>query len=77
MERWNSIKNKYEKSPKKIEDFLSEIDELCKKYNLSISHEDDHGAFILERYSEFNIKRLKNAFMDLEKQKVVKVRIDY
>ena len=41
--------------------FLEEIDGICKKYNLSISHEDICGGFIIDVYDEDNIERLKAA----------------
>lgn len=47
----------------KVEEFLKEIDELCRKYGLSIAHEDGHGAFIIESYDEFNIKWLREAII--------------
>lgn len=33
--------------------FLQEVTDLCKKYKISISHEDTHGNFILENYDEY------------------------
>ena len=45
----------------KVEEFLQEIEEVCRKHNMSISHEDGHGAFIIEKFDEFNIKWLKEA----------------
>ena len=45
-----------------VKEFLNEIVKLCKKYNLSLSHEDTHGAFIVEKYNEGNIEWLKAAF---------------
>lgn len=47
--------------PKRMRDFLEEIKSVCKKHNLSISHEDGHGAFIVDDYDEFNINWLFNA----------------
>lgn len=47
--------------PKEMEDFLNDIKMICKKHNLSISHEDYHGAFLIEEYDEDNIKWLFNA----------------
>ncbi|MEE1301719.1 MAG: hypothetical protein UHD64_02960 [Bacteroidales bacterium] len=41
--------------------FLEDIDMVCKKHNLSISHEDYMGAFLIEEYSEENIHWLFNA----------------
>ena len=47
--------------PKEMEDFLNDIKMICKKYNLSISHEDYHGAFLIEEYNKDNIDWLFNA----------------
>lgn len=47
-----------------IDKFLEEIKILSKKYNLSISHEDTHGSFVIEKYSESNLDWLKNASVD-------------
>lgn len=44
--------------------FFSEIEEVCKRYGLSISHEDDQGGFIIELFDEFNINWLKDASME-------------
>lgn len=44
-----------------VEQFLKEIENVCKKHNMSISHEDGHGAFIIEKFYESNIKWLKEA----------------
>jgi hypothetical protein len=41
--------------------FLAEVEKLCRKYNISISHEDQHGAFLLEEFSELNMSWLKEA----------------
>lgn len=32
--------------------FMYEIEKLCAKHEISISHEDEHGAFILEPYDK-------------------------
>ncbi|MGV4321231.1 hypothetical protein [Bacillus mojavensis] len=45
----------------KVEKFLEEIEKVCKEHNMSISHEDGHGAFIIERFDESNIGWLKAA----------------
>lgn len=47
--------------PEKMKKFLDEIESVCKKYNLSISHEDCHGSFIIEDYSSENIEWLFSA----------------
>ena len=60
-EKVHSIMAEYEKRPNKITDFFDEINKLCKKFNLSISHEDSEGAFIIEKYNLKNIAWLKCA----------------
>ena len=52
---------KFKKPTKKVILFLQDIEEICKKYHLSISHEDGHGSFIIEKYSDYNIQWLKDA----------------
>ena len=47
--------------PDRMKDFLDEIHSVCMKHGLSISHEDGHGAFIIEDYNERNIDWLFNA----------------
>ena len=32
----------------KVESFLKDITEVCKKHNMTIEHEDGHGSFIIE-----------------------------
>jgi hypothetical protein len=58
---WDSKSIGFIETPKEMQQFFNEINEICKKYNLSISHEDDHGAFIIESYDEANIEWLENA----------------
>ena len=50
---------------KRIEDFLKEITDVCKKYGISISHEDSQGTFILEDYNEYDIDWLKEASVNI------------
>ncbi len=44
-----------------VEGFFSELETLCRKYNLSIAHEDNQGAFIIQRYKHSNMIWLKSA----------------
>lgn len=66
MESWDINKHKNIKTPESVIKFLNEIDNICKKYNFSISHEDSQGGFILEKYNDYNIKWLKDCRLDLE-----------
>lgn len=66
MKSWDLNKHKDIKTPVSVIKFLNEIDNICKKYNFSISHEDSHGGFILEKYNEYNINWLKDCMLDLE-----------
>ena len=58
MERWQNVEFG---SNAKIDAFLSEIIEVCKKHDLSISHEDYNGAFEIELFSQDNIDWLNAA----------------
>ena len=49
----------------KIKSFLDEIEKLCKKYELSISHEDCGGSFIVEEYDDYNIEWLRSARVEI------------
>lgn len=58
---WDNNLNERIEMPSKMENFLNEIEKISKKYDLSISHEDGHGAFIIDDYDERNIEWLKAA----------------
>lgn len=58
---WDRTKSYMVEMPKEMKDFLNEIEMVSKKYGLSISHEDYHGAFLIEDYDEYNIKWLFGA----------------
>lgn len=66
MNNWSLIKGCYIEVPENIIKFLNEITKIYKKYNLSLSHEDTHGSFIIEKYDEYNIKWLKNSLINVE-----------
>jgi hypothetical protein len=48
------------KSPEMVR-FLDEIESVCIKHGMSISHQDSHGRFIIEGYKQENIDWLKDA----------------
>jgi len=45
----------------KVDEFLKDIEEVCQRHSMTISHEDGHGAFIIEPFNEDNIKWLHDA----------------
>ena len=48
----------------KTEEFFNEIESVCRKYNVSISHEDGHGSFIIELFDDRNIQWLKESILE-------------
>lgn len=44
-----------------VDCFLNELEALYRKYNMSIAHEDTHGAFILRKFREEDLDWLKEA----------------
>ena len=61
MGNWNCKIKKSIKIPEEQVKFIEEIEAVCKKYNLSISHEDGQGAFVIEKFSQENLNWLKRA----------------
>jgi hypothetical protein len=49
-------------SKKRVTYFLPALEKLCKKYNISISHEDGEGSFIFSEYDESLMKWLKDGY---------------
>jgi hypothetical protein len=62
VERWGVETGKKVEN-EQVDKFLQEIVSVCKKYGLSISHEDTHGSFIIEAYDESNIEWLMSALI--------------
>lgn len=60
MKRWN-IKKSANIENKKIDAFIDEVIAVSKKHGLSIGHEDVHGAFEIEEFSESNALWLRHA----------------
>jgi len=65
---WDKKQQKYitQVADENVISFLSEFEQLCKKHNLSIAHEDTHGAFIIEEFNQFNIDWIKEASLNIE-----------
>ncbi len=51
MKRWDGRVCK-EVQNDLVDKFLLEIIEVCKKHNMSIGHEDEHGGFLIDNYDE-------------------------
>lgn len=60
MERWNRNLGRH-KENKRVDEFIEEVLVLCKKRGFSIGHEDGHGAFEIETFSEYNAEWLRSA----------------
>lgn len=58
---WVDKNYKTYKSDENIKNFIDDIIKVYKKHGMSISHEDGHGAFEIEKYSDYNINWLKEA----------------
>lgn len=60
MKRWvNRLRG--DADVPEIDAFLADVEAVCRKHGLSISHEDGHGAFEVEVLDEDNIAWLHNA----------------
>lgn len=60
MERWDCNKNERVESPE-IDAFIEEVIAVCQKHGFSISHEDCHGGFEIEKADERNFDWLREA----------------
>lgn len=60
---WDHLIGKHIETPKEMIDFFNDIDEVCKKHGLSISHEDGHGhgSFEIEKYNNDNMMWIRRA----------------
>ena len=61
MKRWNCVDNCNQEFLG-VDRFIEAILNVCKQHGFSISHEDGHGAFEIQRgFDEHNAKWLQNA----------------
>ena len=44
-----------------VTSFIKEVQDICRKYQISISHEDSHGSFILTDYNDLYNDYLNDA----------------
>jgi len=62
MKRFNADTGSEEKLPN-VDSFIEEVIELCKKYDLSIRHEDRYGAFeVYGKFDEDSASWLRSAY---------------
>jgi hypothetical protein len=61
MKTWDSLKLRNVDTPKEMIDFFNEIETVCKKHGLSISHQDNGGAFEIVKYSPQYMEWLRDA----------------
>lgn len=73
METWDYQSYEAIQTPERMILFFQEIENICKKYDLSISHEDTHGAFVIEKYKEANIEWLEQAAKNYDENEVKKL----
>ena len=67
MKRWD-CENGKDIENEKVDNFIKEIINLCKKHKLSIAHEDYGGAFLIESYKEANINWINSAMITDENE---------
>jgi hypothetical protein len=65
VKRWISGAGKHGESPK-VEAFLAEVVEVCKRHGLALSHEDGHGAFEVVDLAAGDLDWLMDAFDSTE-----------
>jgi hypothetical protein len=67
LARWHSRKARYV-VVEHVDAFIDDLISVCQKHKLSISHEDSHGAFIIEDYSENRADWLRAAHVDTKRR---------
>jgi hypothetical protein len=45
----------------RVSEFIEEIVALSKRFGFSLSHEDGHGSFIVETFTQHNVDWLRDA----------------
>lgn len=68
VKRVHEMKDDLQSADGKALQFIEDVLKLYKKYELSISHEDTFGAFIIVQYSAENEKWLRNAIIDIKNE---------
>ncbi len=63
---WSSKQRDFIETPQRVKAFFEEIEKVCQKHGLSISHEDGHGSFIINEFDKDDIEWLKGANLSME-----------
>ncbi len=59
--------------------FLHDLQAVCGKHNLSLGHEDGHGAFLIQPYGDVYVEWLNAAYVEDEnrpKQELLKEKAE-
>ena len=62
---WKNSKRDYIDMSPKMKAFLNDLISVCQRHQLSISHEDHHGAFEINEYSDYDMQWILNAHDDI------------
>ena len=65
MNRWSNSKFKYV-DDEKVDAFLAEVVEVCRKHGMSLGHEDSQGAFLVENFRDSNSRWLMQAMENMD-----------
>ena len=68
MKRWNSSRGQ-NVTNKRIDEFLLDIEAVCRRHDMSLSHEDSHGAFIVVPWADSYMKWLYDAHDEVDVKK--------
>jgi len=50
---------------KEVDSFLKDLIKVYNKHNMSLAHEDNQGAFVIEKNKDENVKWVKSAIINL------------
>ena len=53
--------------------FLKDLQAVCKKHNLSLGHEDGHGAFLIHPYGDVYVEWLNAADVEEEEEQIEEI----
>lgn len=66
MKRWDEMAGDLVEDPR-VDAFLAEIQDVCRKHGMSLGHEDEHGAFrVVLSVDEHHLKWLFEALIARE-----------